>query len=176
MLIYEALKKDHDTLKPLLDQLVNASSLDDESRTSLINQIRDEIVPHARAEEAVFYNSLASIDASKGIVTHSYGEHMAAETMLRTLQGLDKVGLEFETLAKQFRDSVLHHIQEEETRVFAEARQVLLDEEARLMADAFEKMKPEVREQGFMKNTLNMIANMMPQRFASPLRSFTSKN
>lgn len=175
MLIYEALKKDHDALKPLLERLVQMSQADIDGREELIEQIRDELVPHSRAEEAIFYNSLRSIEPTKDLVMHAYGEHAGAEVMLRTLQAAEKIDANFKKVAKELRDSLLHHIEEEEGRIFESARQVLIDEEARQMAVAFERLKPEVREQSFMQNTLDMIANMMPQRFMAPLRSFNHK-
>ena len=36
--------------------------------------------------------------------------------------------------------------------------------------EAFEKLKGEVQKQGFMKTTLDLIANMMPPRFATSIR------
>lgn len=175
MLIYEALKKDHDALKPLLARLVKSSQADEETRSQLINQIRDELVPHSRAEEAVFYNSLRTIDATKDLVMHGYEEHMEAEGLLRALQGMELIGADWEKTAKKLKDALEHHIQEEEERIFTAAQQVLIDEEARQMTTAFEQLKPEVREQSFMQNTLDMIANIMPKRFAGPLRSFNHK-
>lgn len=173
--IYEVLKADHDKLKPLLNKLVQATEANQET-TRILSQIRDELVPHSRAEEAVFYNSLREIDAAKGEVQHSYTEHMEAETLLRTLQGLNKINADWTKAAQKLKDALEHHIEEEEGRVFSAAKKVLLDEEARQMSDAFQRLKPEIQEQGFMQNTLDMIANMMPKRFAGPLRSMNKQS
>jgi hemerythrin superfamily protein len=173
MQIYDALKKDHEELKLLLNELVMLNENEDDRRHSLLQEIRDEIVPHARAEESVFYNSLRSLDAAKDIVMHSYKEHMEAETMLRTLQAQDKMDLSWKDTAKKFREAILHHIQEEEGKIFNVAKQLFTEEEAVMMSEAFEKLKPEVREEGFMKNTFDMIANLMPARFAAAIRAKT---
>jgi hemerythrin-like domain-containing protein len=175
MLIYEALKKDHDKLKVLLNDLVGAADASEETRNNLIQQIRDELIPHARAEEAVFYNPLKEIDGTQSIVMHGYAEHMEAETILRTLQAMNAVNVEWTALAKKLKDGIEHHIAEEENEIFAAAQQVLAVEEAELMADAFEKLKPEIRKGGFMQNTLDLIANLMPERLAAPIRSFNLK-
>jgi hemerythrin-like domain-containing protein len=173
--IYDVLKKDHRKVEALLERLVHSADADDETRSSLITQIRDELVPHARAEEAVFYNSLSTIDEAKDLVRHGYTEHMEAETLLRTLQGLDAVNVEWTTVAKKLRDGILHHIEEEEGEIFTAAKQLLADEEVVMMAQAFEEMKPKIREGGFVANTLELVANMMPDRFATPLRNFLHK-
>ena len=172
MQIYEVLRNDHRKLQGLLERLTHSADSSADDRKSLISEIRDELIPHSRAEEAVLYNSLRQIEEAKDVVSHSYGEHLEAETLLRTLQAMDAVDANWSSVAIRFRDAINHHINEEETAVFDTAKQVLAKEEAEMMAVAFEKMKPEVREGGFIKNTLELIANAMPVRFSDSLRSW----
>ena len=164
MLIYEALISDHNELKPLLDQLVAASQVNARTK-DLLDQVQKLLIPHSRAEEAVFYNALRSIDSVKDIVNHSYTEHMEAEALLRALKGLGAIGIEWTTATKKLRESLLHHIADEEGRVFTQARQVLLDEEARQMAQAFAQAKRRAQQQGDLKNLGDLVANLMPPRF-----------
>lgn len=173
MQIYEALKKDHDKLKGILSQLVELNDEDEETREQLIHQVRDELVPHSRAEESVFYNSLRSIESAKDIALHGFEEHMEAEALLRTLQLKDKVSADWRTTATKLKDTIEHHVQEEEGKIFNAAKQLFTEQEAEMMCEAFEKLKPEVREGSFLQNTLDMIANLMPPRFAAPMRTFT---
>ncbi len=173
--IYDLLKKDHRKVEGLLERLVHSADADDETRTSLINQIRDDLIPHSRAEEAVFYNSLSAIPEAKDLIRHGYAEHMEAETLLRTLQGLNAVDAEWTTVAKKLRDSLLHHIEEEEGEIFTAAQALLADEEALLMGEAFTEMKEKIGDGGIVTSTLEFVANMMPLRFATPLRNFLHK-
>lgn len=175
MLIYEALKKDHEVVKGLMEELVRSAQASEETRSRLISQIRDELIPHARAEEAVFYNPLKTIEGMDEVVNHGYAEHVEAEGYLRLLQTLDAADIEWLKVAEKLKESLEHHVEEEEGRIFEAAKTVLVEEEARLMAEAFEKMKPEIREGSFMSNTMDLIANLMPARFAEPLRSFTHR-
>lgn len=172
MTIYEVLKKDHDNLKELLNELVMIGADDEETRHELIKQIRDEIVPHSRAEETVLYNSMRMIDSAKDVVMHGYQEHMEAEALLRTLQVKDKVDLDWQETAKKLKKALEHHIEEEEGKIFGVARQLFTQEEAAMMAEAFEQLKPEVKTEGFMKTTLDLITNLMPPRFAASLRTY----
>lgn len=169
MLIYDALKKDHEKLKSLLDELLSLTEKD-ERRNSLIAEIRDELIPHARAEESVFYNSLRSIEGTKPLIKESFQEHIEAEALLRTLQMRDKIDVEWRTTAQKLKDSLVHHIREEEGAIFTAAREYLTSQEAEMMADAFERMKPEIRKEGFVKTTFDLVANMMPPRFMSSFR------
>src|SRR5690349_8064424 len=105
MQIYEALKKDHEKVRSLLNQLLSLDE-EDSSRHQLVEQIRDELVPHARAEEAVFYNALRSLDVAKDVVRHAYREHIEAESMLKTLQLKDKVNMDWKKTARKLKDAL----------------------------------------------------------------------
>lgn len=168
MLIYEALKKDHEKVKSLLNELL-MMDVEADGRKDLITQIRDELIPHARAEEAVFYNSLRSIDSAKDIVMHGYQEHVMAETLLRTLQTKNSFNADWKKTAQKLKDDLENHIQEEEGRIFTVAKELFSEEEARQMGAAFEAMKPEIKEEGFVGTTVDLIKNLMPPRFTKSL-------
>ncbi len=171
MNIYEELKKDHQTVLSLLDQLIASEKAGPEAWGALVQKIRDELIPHARSEEAILYNSMRDIDQAKDSVAHAYGEHAQAEAVLRGLQVGSAVDVNWASAARQLREALSHHIREEETKVFAAARSVFSEQEANAMGEAFVQMKPRVREQSFAGNTMEMIANMLPTRLrASVLR------
>jgi hemerythrin superfamily protein len=175
MQIYDALMKDHRKVEGLLANLVTIKDGDFKRRDELVQKIRDELIPHARAEEAVFYNSIRAVDTAKDLVWHGYAEHMEAEALLRTLQAAEKIDVGFKNTAQKLKDAVTHHIQEEETEIMPVARRLFTDEEAVAMSEAFEQMKPEVREGGVLQSTIDLIANVMPPRLAAPLRTFGLK-
>lgn len=168
--IYEALKKDHVEVKALMDELVSLRP-DDEYRFILIEEIRNHLIPHARAEESVFYNTLRAVNADKKVVFHGYQEHLEAETLLRTLQVMDKLNFEWKATAEKLRDALNHHIEEEESEIFAQARAAFSEDEAVAMCEAFEQLKPKIEQEGFVKNTVDMVINMMPPRLADKIRS-----
>jgi hemerythrin-like domain-containing protein len=171
MLIYEALKQDHRKIERLLERLTQSAEDTREARKDLIAEIRDEFIPHSRAEEAVFYNSLRLIPETEGEIGEMFGEHIEAETHLRALQAMDAIDANWTVVAKKLRSAIEAHVEKEEGEIFSAAKQVLAEEEAEMMTDAFETMKVEVRENGFMRNTLDLIANLMPARFSESMRN-----
>jgi hemerythrin-like domain-containing protein len=171
MEIYEVLKKDHEEVKQLLDELVNLAD-DDDYRYVLITEISNALIPHSRAEESVFYNTLRAVNADKKVVFHGFQEHMEAETLLRTLQVMDKLDFGWKGVAQKLRDAIYHHVEEEESDIFEEARRAFTSEEATVMAEAFEELKPKVEEQSIAGTTADMIINMMPPRLADSIRNF----
>jgi hemerythrin superfamily protein len=170
MAIYELLKADHDKVKGLLNELLSLQDDDSEGRKRLVQQIRDDLIPHSRAEESVFYNSLRTVDSAKDMAMHAYKEHMEAETLLRMLQVEDKTNMSWRSTAQKLKEALSHHISEEEGHMFEKARNSFTAEEAQMMGDAFQKLKPEIREEGLMGTTWDMIANMMPPRFSDNFR------
>ncbi|RZA06654.1 MAG: hemerythrin domain-containing protein [Proteobacteria bacterium] len=167
--IYDVLRRDHDKVKALLNELVTLQD-DSERRSELLSEIRDELIPHSRAEEAVFYNSLRSVPVIGEEANHGYREHMAAEGLLRTLQVADKFDADFKSAAKALKEALEHHIKEEEEEMFTMAQSVVSPEESVQMANAFNNLKGKVKQQSFLGTTMDMIANMMPPRFS---KSFT---
>lgn len=171
MVIYDELKKDHATVKNLLGKLIATDKEDSKTWKALVKQISEELIPHSRAEEAVLYNTLREIPNAKSIVAHSYQEHMMAEGLLRSLQVMETFDINSINTAKKLKEALEHHIAEEEGRVFSAARQVFTEEEAVGMGEAFLKLKPELKGESFMRNTVELISNLMPER----LRTFFRK-
>ncbi len=176
MVIYEELKKDHREVLALCDRLIQSADASSEQRNGLIAQIRDALIPHSRAEEALFYNAIRQEAADKAEIAHAYTEHMMAETLLRSLQVQGVVDVAWRTTATKLRDALAHHIQEEETEMFAEAQKVLSTQEAEQIGAAFVQLKPHIEEQGFMGTSMDLIANLLPTRFAATFRKLGVQN
>ncbi|PWU12560.1 MAG: hypothetical protein C5B49_16090 [Bdellovibrio sp.] len=169
MQIFETLKADHENFKKLMEQLL-ATPPDDNSRTDLITQIRNELIPHVRAEEAVLYNTMRSMDVGEDAVRDSYREHMEIEALLRTLREKDTLIHEAQKTAENLKGVLLHHIEEEEGKVFAIAQKIFTPEESEMLNHAFVELKHRVGEESDLKTTLEYIANLMPPRFSNIFR------
>lgn len=173
--IYEYLERDHVEVRQLLNELINLKE-DDDYRYVLIEQISNALIPHSRAEESVLYNTLRAVNADTSLVMHGYKEHMEAETLLRTLQVKDKVNLDWKSTARKLLDALEHHIQEEESEIFDEARAAFSDEEAQSMGEAFVQLKTKVEGQSAIGTTMDMVVNLMPPRLADSIRNFGQKS
>ena len=170
MEIYEMLKRDHDELLELLAELVGLAN-DDDYRFVLVEEIRNLLVPHSRAEESVFYNTLRAVNADGSLIRHGYKEHLEAETLLRTLQVMDKFNMDWKKTALKLQQGMAYHIQEEEAEIFEEAKAIFTSAEAISLGDAFESLKPQIQREGFFKNSLDLVVNMLPPRFSDKIRN-----
>jgi hemerythrin superfamily protein len=168
--IYDLLAQDHEEVQGLFTQLL-ALDDKDQKRSAIVKQIYDALIPHSRAEEAVFYNTLRSIGAGKGKVFHGYTEHMEAELMLKALMVEDKTGIPWKATATKLGEALDHHIAEEEDEIFAVAREALTDEEAESIGEAFLAMKEKVAEGGELSNMVQQMKNMLPPALTDKFNS-----
>ena len=173
--IYTALKNDHEELKGLLSELLELDK-DDDYRNVVIDQVKNHLVPHSRAEESVFYNAIRAVGSDNSNVMHSYKEHMEAEALLRGLQVKDITNSDWKTTAQNLKTALEHHIAEEEGKVFSEAKTMFSEEEAEMMGKAFLQLKEKVAKEGFLKNSFDMVVNLMPPRFVDQIRNLGGAN
>lgn len=171
--IYTLLKADHAELKEWLTELCTLEENDD-YRFVLIENIASSLIPHSRAEESVFYNAIRASDADSGGVMHAFKEHMEAEGLLRVLQVKDKSEGHWKNTALKLKEGVEHHIQEEESKIFAIAQKIFTEDEAAKIGEAFLKLKAEVSDHGFVQNSFDLVANLMPPRFVERVKGLGS--
>ena len=164
MTIYSELKKDHQKVLSLLDQMIATKKATPQEWSAMVQQVRDELIPHSRAEEAILYNALRDRSPGQSKVLHAYGEHAQAEALLRSLQAGDAFNVALTAAAKKLRDALAHHIAEEEGELFTAAQKTFSAEEARQMGYAFVQMKPRIQEQGLLGTTVDLVANLLPSQ------------
>ena len=174
MHILKALKLDHDKVKELLNELVNLNDTDSQSRKDLVEDIRDELIPHSRVEESVFYNSLRVASPDSSEVMHGFKEHIEAETLLRALQVEDTLNAPWKATAVKLKEALEHHIQEEEEKIFAIARKVISDAESEELGKLYEQLKPQVKDENFLKTSFEMIVNLLPPKFSAGVKKLVS--
>jgi hemerythrin superfamily protein len=170
--IYEALSKDHREFERLLDRLLETSKAGDDQWKGILDELRRGVIAHAHAEEAVFYNALREADKSKELVRHSYNEHAMAEAKMRALGAAKFIDKNWTSMVENLRKDLLHHIEEEESRVYDAARQVFSDQEAQQLGAAFDRMKVETAKGGdsMVASTIELIANLLPPRLTNTFR------
>ena len=83
---YNLLKKDHQEVMGMLNQMKELSEKDYKKRETLLKQMKQELVPHLRAEEKAFYSILRQNEEAKEDAMEAMEEHHAAELILRELE------------------------------------------------------------------------------------------
>ncbi len=144
--LLDTLGKEHDEVKLMLSALSSATTA--AQRRSLVERIARALVPHTVAEGKVLYAALvavrdtdAQVDGQEGLVEHE----LAARTLTK-LRGIkNTTSPEHKATAKVLRELVEHHIKEEESSVWRDARKHFSDEERQKMNERYLAAKKRVK-------------------------------
>ncbi|MBU2949358.1 hemerythrin domain-containing protein [Tamlana agarivorans] len=126
--IFEALRKDHDTQRNLLERLV-ATSGDTESRDVIFKQLKHELDMHANAEERHFYKPLITSDMMQEKARHGIAEHHEIDELIEILEKTDYTSSAWLKTAKDLQHKVEHHLEDEEHAFFQLAGKVFTEKQ-----------------------------------------------
>lgn len=172
MNIYQALQEDHRRFDKLLDALVETSNAGSNQWKGALDALRQAVIPHSHAEEAIFYNALRETDEAKGLIRHSFTEHAKAEAEIRMLGAAKFIDANWTGLVKKLHHDLSQHITHEEQSLFPIAQRLFSETEAEKLGMAFESLKAEMAKDAdsVLASTVDLIANLIPGRFVNSLR------
>jgi hemerythrin-like domain-containing protein len=143
------LKRDHDKVKGLLQELESTTERGVQTRTELFAKIKGELTVHEIIEEEIFYPTLKQHPKAKEIVLEGYEEHNVVDTLMSELEALPVDDETWGAKATVMIENIEHHIEEEEGEMFSKARQVFERAELEQLGEAMEARRVEaMREQG----------------------------
>lgn len=133
MTIFESIRKDHDTQRDLLEKLVKTSG-DSNERDVLYKQLKNELNIHAEAEERHFYKPLISNDMMQEKARHGIAEHHEIDELLEQLDDTDYSSSAWLKIAKDLKEKVEHHLEDEEHIFFQLAGKVFNEQQKTALA------------------------------------------
>ncbi|ULC59126.1 hemerythrin domain-containing protein [Flaviramulus sp. BrNp1-15] len=144
MNIFEAIRKDHDTQRDLLKKLVETSG-DTKKRDELFKAVKNELEVHADAEERHFYKPLISNDMMQEKARHGIAEHHEIDELIEQLEETDYDSSAWLKIAKDLKEKVEHHLDDEEHKFFQLAGKVFSETKKQSLAkDYIEYMKSNI--------------------------------
>lgn len=139
MNIYSYLKKDHQRVASLMNQLLATKSKNE--RAELFEEITYELLLHTKTEEDTFYKALENKKPAEENLKEVESEHKEIEKYLKKLSTLEFNSAEWIEQFGEFKHCVTHHVHEEEGVIFEKAKKVLSNEKAEQLAVEMEKLK-----------------------------------
>ena len=136
MNIFEALRKDHDIQRQLLDVLVNTSG-DTNTRSKAFEALKHELKIHEDGEERHFYNLLIKKDKTQDHARHGIAEHHEIDEIVEKLEETAQDSSAWLKYAKNLKDKVEHHLNDEEHTIFQLAGKVLTDNQKSNLASKY---------------------------------------
>lgn len=136
MNIFEAIRKDHNVQRDLLDKLVDTSG-DTAKRTNLYKELKKELTIHANAEERHFYKPLIPTDMMQEHARHGIAEHHEIDELIAQLEDTEMDSSAWLKIAKNLKEKVEHHLKDEEHTFFQLSGKVLTDKQKSELADKY---------------------------------------
>lgn len=135
----ELLKEDHEKVAGLFEQI--ETDEDGANQEQLFAQIKQELDVHANAEEKVFYPRLKEIAEMRDITFEAIEEHQEIKNLLAELETMSADDDDWEDTISELRDTVEHHVEEEEGEMFPQVREILSQEEINQLGKQLEAEK-----------------------------------
>lgn len=136
MTIYEAIRRDHDIQRNLLDKLVDPSG-DTAKRKELFKLLRKELTIHANAEERHFYKPLIPTDMMQEHARHGIAEHHEIDELIEQLEDTEMDSSAWLKIAKNLKEKVEHHLDDEEHTFFQLSGKVLSEKQKKDLANKY---------------------------------------
>lgn len=114
-------------------------------RTELLKTLSAELNLHELVEEKILYPALKAHPEARDIVLEGYQEHHIADVLTRELHGLPPGDERWAAKFKVLKESLEHHIQEEEGEMFRTARGIFSREDLLRLGAEMARMKTESR-------------------------------
>lgn len=137
MNITELLREDHREVESLISQLEGGG--DHET----FGKIKNALKMHTKIEEEILYPAMEDFDETEELVDESYQEHDEVDQLLMEMSGTEPQSEEFQDLLAQLKESIEHHVEEEENKMFPNAESLLGAETLEEMGNKAEQMKNE---------------------------------
>lgn len=142
MNIYEEIRIDHDKQRELLDKLVDTSG-DTNLRDQLFKELKEELEVHANAEERHFYKPLITSDMMQEKARHGIAEHHEIDELIEKLEETDYDSSAWLKTAKDLKEKVEHHLEDEEHQFFQLSGKVFSEKEKITLATSYRKYMKE---------------------------------
>lgn len=141
MNILDELKKDHEEVKALFEQMTAGQASD-----KLFAKLKEEITNHSKAEEKVLYTSLKSDEEIRDTVLEGYEEHHVAAVVLRELDRNSRESERWQAKLKVLQEIIDHHVEEEEGEIFQKTAELFPPDKLAEMGARFEEEKKKLRK------------------------------
>lgn len=138
----EVLKNDHRKVEKLFREYANS---DGDDKREIANEIFENLVAHALAEEEIFYPAVESLEEGgvTSMINESEREHEVIKELIEELREIDPENEDFLVKMEELKTNVERHVQKEELEVFPYAEDKLNDE-GDTLSRAIQKIKSEL--------------------------------
>ncbi len=140
--VLELIKADHRLVETLFSEIEKTD--DTHKLYDSFNQLYEALNVHAEVEEQVFYPAVRDRQDTEKLVDEAHKEHEEAKQMLEDVSSLSPTSAEFKAKIRELKQTMQHHIQEEENEVFSQVRQCMSDKKLEQLGNQLRETKANV--------------------------------
>jgi len=133
------LKKEHDKVRKLLKAITKKSHRY-ETKKKMFKTLCTDLLRHESMEQKVWYPNFKKSRKIKTEVKHLLSEEKHAEKVIRKFKVI-KTEEEWDKLFSKFKKAVEHHAHEEEHKLFPNVKEILDEEELKVIGGEMRKFK-----------------------------------
>lgn len=146
----DLLTEDHERVKDILTRLTESTERAVKTRAELLQKLEMEVTIHTQLEEQILYPAYKEAGGKEELKMYyeAKEEHRAVDSLvLPDLKVTDPGSVEFSGRAKVCKELLEHHIEEEESEMFPQARELFdearLEEMGQQMSELRDRLKKE---------------------------------
>ena len=165
------LKADHQRVSDLFDKFEGLGERAHKTREATVHTIIEELSVHAGIEETVFYPALRERIAAddEGQVLEALEEHHIVKFLLSELQSLRSEDERYTAKVTVLRELVDHHVDEEESEMFTQARRAFSRTELADLGDDLTAARPSAPKRAHPEAPDTPPGNVIANVITAPL-------
>ena len=137
----DLLEEDHRKVKKMLAEGEETTERAEVTRSDLYATLRREMETHERIEEEIFYPALQVHPKARDIVLEGFEEHHVVDEIMGELGETDVTDETWAAKFKVMKESMEHHIEEEEGELLPKARQAFEKDELEVLGARMLELK-----------------------------------
>ncbi|MDP2312881.1 MAG: hemerythrin domain-containing protein [Pseudomonadota bacterium] len=138
------LKQDHAEVRALFSEL--DATQGDERVQGLFDELEELLNAHTQIEEEIFYPAARDVPGLADLVEEALAEHHAVDILCEDLLEIDASDPSFRGKLVALRQTVLHHLEVEETQIFPAFEQGCTGDQLDVLGKELEARKDEILE------------------------------
>jgi hemerythrin superfamily protein len=140
--LFTLIETDHREAEQLFQELESAKG---KKAQECFGKLYKELTLHTNAEELSLYPAMRNYKETEKLIEEANQEHNAAKILLEQMKSLKPDDEEFRVKLGYLKESVLHHVQEEESEIFEAVQKCMKEEQLQKIAEDFQSAKQRVK-------------------------------
>lgn len=141
---FKLLEEHHREIEKIFKELEPTTERAVKTREEQFRKLQKELEIHTVIEETILYPVLQKLRETRAITFEGFEEHDVAKRLLEDMAIMEVTSEIWTAKFKVLQESIEHHVEEEETEMFKDAREALTKEEIEDLGARMEAKKKEL--------------------------------